>query len=45
MDLGDEPVSDKTTICKFRHLLEAHDLGERIFNKTVKGAIQPATRS
>jgi IS5 family transposase len=31
IDLGREPVPDETTICKFRHLLEAHDLGERLF--------------
>lgn len=29
--LGNEPVQDETTICKFRHLLEAHDLGQRLF--------------
>ena len=28
IDLGREPVPDETTICKFRHLLEAHRLGE-----------------
>jgi IS5 family transposase len=27
IDLGREPVPDETTICKFRHLLEAHNLG------------------
>jgi IS5 family transposase len=31
IDLGQEPVPDETTICKFRHLLEAHNLGERLF--------------
>ena len=31
IDLGNEPVPDETTICKFRHLLEAHDLGARLF--------------
>jgi IS5 family transposase len=31
IDLGNEPVPDETTICKFRHLLEAHDLGEKLF--------------
>jgi IS5 family transposase len=30
IDLGREPVPDETTICKFRHLLEAHDLGPQI---------------
>src|ERR1700678_3559278 len=27
IDLGREPVPDETTICKFRHLLEEHQLG------------------
>ena len=27
VDLGREPVPDETTICKFRHLLEKHQLG------------------
>ena len=31
IDLGREPVPDQTTVCKFRHLLERHGLGERIF--------------
>lgn len=31
IDLGREPVPDETTVCKFRHLLEAHGLGERLF--------------
>ena len=30
IDLGREPVPDETTICKFRHLLEAHELGPQI---------------
>src|SRR5438094_296739 len=30
IDLGTEPVPDETTICKFRHLLEEHNLGEEI---------------
>lgn len=30
IDLGAEPVPDETTICKFRHLLEEHNLGEEI---------------
>jgi hypothetical protein len=29
IDLGREPVPDETTVCRFRHLLEAHDLGRR----------------
>ena len=31
IDLGHEPVPDETTICKFRHLLESHQLGEQLF--------------
>ena len=31
IDLGRERVPDETTVCKFRHLLEKHRLGERIF--------------
>ncbi len=31
IDLGREPVPDETAICKFRHLLEAHQLGEQLF--------------
>ncbi len=28
LDLGREPVPDETTICKFRHLMERHNLGD-----------------
>lgn len=31
IDLGREPVPDETTICKFRHLLDAHRFGEQLF--------------
>ena len=31
--LGREPVPDETTVCRFRHLLEAHDLGRRLFDE------------
>jgi len=31
IDLGREPAPDETTICKFRHILEANNLGERLF--------------
>jgi len=31
IDLGREPVPDETTILNFRHLLERHELGERLF--------------
>ena len=30
LDLNDEPAPDETTLCKFRHLLERHALGERL---------------
>lgn len=30
IDLGNEPVPDETTVCKFRHLLEEHRLGGEI---------------
>jgi IS5 family transposase len=30
IDLGREPVPEETTVCKFRHLLEEHKLGEQI---------------
>src|SRR6202042_3390399 len=33
IDLGAEPVPGETTVCKFRHLLEAHNLGEEILGK------------
>ncbi len=33
IDLGNEPIPDETSICKFRHLLETHGLGERIFQE------------
>ena len=33
IDLGREPVPDETTVCKFRHLLEEHKLGARIFER------------
>ena len=33
VDLGNAPVPDETTICKFRHLLEKHDLGKKLFEE------------
>jgi IS5 family transposase len=30
IDLGREPVPDETTVCKFRYLLEEHELGKRL---------------
>ena len=31
IDLGREPVPDETTVMRFRHLLEQHQLGAKIF--------------
>ena len=31
IDLGREPVPDETTLCKFRRLLETHELGKELF--------------
>src|SRR2546430_16907814 len=33
IDLGREPVPDETTMCRFRHLLEEHDLGRQLFDE------------
>ena len=33
IDLGREAVPDETTVCKFRHLLEQHDLGRVLFEQ------------
>ncbi len=32
IDLGREPAPDETTVCKFRHLLEQHNLGDQLFH-------------
>ncbi len=39
IDLGREPGPDETTICKFRHLLEEHELGGEML-ETVNGHLQ-----
>jgi IS5 family transposase len=31
IDLGREPAPDETTICRFRHLIEANGLGKKLF--------------
>src|SRR5947208_14434543 len=31
IDLGREPVPDETPVCRFRHLLASHVLGQRPF--------------
>jgi IS5 family transposase len=36
IDLGQEPVPDETTVCKFRHLLEQHDLGRALFDEVTQ---------
>ena len=36
IDLGREPVPDETTLCKFRHLLERHELGSAPFQQVHK---------
>jgi hypothetical protein len=33
IDLSREPAPDETTVCRFRHLLEAHDLGQQLFDE------------
>ena len=33
IDLGRERAPDDTTVCRFRHLLEQHDLGSRLFEE------------
>jgi IS5 family transposase len=33
IDLGREAAPDETTVCKFRHLLEAHELGGQLFDR------------
>ncbi len=41
IDLGRERVPDETTVCKFRHLLEKHRLGKRIFKAINTHLAQP----
>jgi IS5 family transposase len=36
IDLGREPVPDETTVCKFRHLLESHELGRALFEQVAR---------
>jgi IS5 family transposase len=33
IDLGRERAPDETTVCKFRHLLETHELGKQLFEE------------
>lgn len=39
IDLGKETAPDETTICKFRHLLERNNLGQKLFEE-VAGYLQ-----
>jgi IS5 family transposase len=39
IDLGEEPVPDETTVCKFRHLLEQHGMGKQMLT-TVNGYLE-----
>lgn len=36
IDLGREPVPDETTVCKFRRLLESHELGRALFEQVAR---------
>ncbi len=36
VDLGREPVPDETTSCKFRHLMEKHNLGDQLFHPVIQ---------
>jgi IS5 family transposase len=44
IDLGREPVPDETTMCRFRHLLEQHDLGRRLFAEVQRHLAQNGLR-
>ena len=33
IDLGEIPVPDESTVCRFRHLLERHHLGAKLFQR------------
>ena len=55
IDLGREPVPNETTVCKFRHLLEQHEMGRKLFEQVhvhlekhgikVAAKMQPAASS
>lgn len=44
IDLGREPVPDETTVMRFRHLLEQHQLGEKIFEQVGRVLLQRGLR-
>ena len=33
IDLSESPVPDESTLCRFRHLLERHELGRKLFEQ------------
>ena len=33
IDLGRESVPDETTLCKFRHFMEKHNLSDQLFRR------------
>ena len=43
--LGNEPVPDETTVCKFRHLLEKHNLGGAALNTAASKASTRDTKA
>ncbi len=45
IDLGSETVPDARTLLKFRHLLEEHKLGERIFAEVGSGVARARLKS
>ena len=42
IDLGREPVPDETTVCRFRHLLETHNLGRQLFDEVQRHSLIPS---
>ena len=44
IDLGREPVPDETTVCKFRHLLEEHEIGAAMLAKVNEHLQQKGVR-
>jgi hypothetical protein len=44
IDLGREPAPDETTVCKFRHLLEKHKLGEPLFKALSRTGMSRVSR-
>jgi transposase, IS5 family len=44
IDLGREPVPDETTVMRFRHLLEEHELGQKIFEEVGRVLLERGLR-